>query len=200
MGGVFLKTTVFRQPLLRSADCSGGYKYLREGDEGVADPQLLHEVMGRDNPGLIGLFLETVPNAGELLQLTDIWGGHYPSDPDTIRALAGRGLDLDRPNWIGRTFLHGCAEKGDVDAARVFLEAGAGIDAVELEHGGTPLAAAAREGQAEMVRFLLEQGADPAAPVESSWAQPLSRAEKEGHGEVAALLRKRLSGQETGPR
>ena len=167
---------------------------LREGEEGVSDPQLLHEVMGRDNPGLIGLFLETVPNAGKLLQLTNIWGGNYPSDPDTIRALAGRGLDLDRPNWIGRTFLHGCAEKGDVDAARVFLEAGAAIDAVELEHGGTPLAAAAREGQAEMVRFLLEQGADPAAPAESPWAQPLRRAEKEGHWEAAALLRERLSG------
>ena len=170
-------------------------RVLREGEQGVSDPQLLHEVMGRDNPGLIGLFLETVPNAAELLQLTDIWGGNYPSDPDTIRALAGRGLDLDRPNWIGRTFLHGCAEKGDVAAARVFLEAGADIDAVELEHGGTPLAAAARAGQAEMARFLLEQGADPAAPAESPWAQPLRRAEKEGHGEVAGLLREWLSGQ-----
>ena len=150
--------------------------------------------MGRDNPGLIRLFLETVPNAGDFLQLTDIWGGNYPSHPDTIRALAGRGLDLDRPNWIGRTFLHGCAEKGDVDAARVYLELGADIDAVELEYGGTPLAAAARAGQAEMVRFLLEQGADPAAPEESPWAQPLPRAEKEGHGEAAALLKERLSG------
>ena len=167
---------------------------MREGDEGVLDPQLLHEVMGRDNPALIRLFLETVPNAGELLQLTDIWGGNYPSDPDTIRALAGRGLDLDRPNWIGRTFLHGCAEKGDVAAAGVYLDLGADIDAVELEFGGTPLAAAAREGKAEMVRFLLEKGADPAAPAESPWAQPLRRAEKEGHGEVAALLRKRLTG------
>ena len=166
---------------------------LREGEEGV-DPQLLHEVMGRDNPALIGLFLKTVPNAGDLLQLTDIWGGNYPSDPGTIRALADRGVDMRRANWIGRTFLHGCAEKGDVAAARVFLELGADIEAVELEYGGTPLAAAARKGQAEMVRFLLNQGADPSCPAESSWAQPLCRAEKEGHGEVAALLRERLSG------
>ncbi len=167
---------------------------LREGEEGVADPQLLHEVMGRDKPALIGLFLETVPNAGELFQLTDIWGGNYPSDPPTIRALADRGVDMRRANWIGRTFLHGCAEKGDVAAARVFLELGADIEAVELEYGGTPLAAAARKGQAEMVRFLLEQGADPAAPAQSPWAQPLCRAQKEGHGEAAALLEERLSG------
>ena len=167
---------------------------MRAGEEGVSDPQLLHEVMGRDNPALIGLFLDTTPDAGELFQLTDIWGGNYPSDPGTIRALADRGVDMRRANWIGRTFLHGCAEKGDVAAARVFLEFGADIEAVELEYGGTPLAAAARKGQAEMVRFLLDQGADPTAPAESSWAQPLCRAEKEGHGEVAALLRERLSG------
>ena len=74
-------------------------------------------------------------------------------------------------------------------AARVFLELGADIEAVELEYGGTPLAAAARKGQAEMVRFLLQQGADPAAPAASSWAQPLYWAEKEGHGEVVALLK-----------
>ena len=167
---------------------------MRAGEEGVSDPQLLHEVMGRDNPALIGLFLDTTPNAGELFQLTDIWGGNYPSDPGTIRALADRGVDMRRANWIGRTFLHGCAEKGDVAAARVFLELGADIEAVELEYGGTPLAAAARKGQAEMVRFLLNQGADPTAPAQSPWAQPLHWAEKEGHGEVAALLRERLSG------
>ena len=168
---------------------------MREGDVAVAHPQFLHELMGRDNPALIGVFLEITPDVGDLFQLTDIWGGNYPSDPDTIRTLADRGLDLHRANWIGRTFLHGCAEKGDVAAARVFLELGADIEAVELEYGGTPLAAAVRKGQAEMVRFLLEQGADPAAPAESSWAQPLYWAEKEGHGEVAALLKERLSGK-----
>ena len=162
---------------------------MREGDAVVAHSQFLHELMGRDNPALIGVFLEITPDVGDLFQLTDIWGGNYPSDPDTIRTLADHGLSLHRANWIGRTFLHGCAEKGDVAAARVFLELGADIEAVELEYGGTPLAAAARKGQAEMVRFLLEQGADPAAPAESRWAQPLYWAEKKGHGEVAALLK-----------
>lgn len=141
--------------------------------------------MGRDNPALIGVFLEITPDVGDLFQLTDIWGGNYPSDPDTIRALAERGFSLHHANWIGRTFLHDCAEKGDVAAARVFLELGADLEAVELEYGGTPLAAATRKGQEEMVRFLLEQG----APAESPWAQPLYWAEKEGHGEVAALLK-----------
>ena len=166
---------------------------VREGDRIVQHPQFLHKLMGQNNPELIGVFLENTPDVGDLFRLTDIWGGNYPSDPDTVRALAAHGIDLFRANWIGRTFLHGCAEKGDVEAARAFLELGADIDAIELEYGGTPLAAAARSGQAEMVRFLLDQGADPTAPAGSVWAQPLYWAEKEGHGEVAALLRDRLN-------
>ena len=167
---------------------------VRKGDGIVAHPQFLHELMGRNNPALVGVFLETTPDVSDLFRLTDIWGGNYPSDPDTIRALADHGLDLCRANWIGRTFLHGCAEKGDVDAACVFLELGADIEAVELEYGGTPLAAAARTGKVEMVRFLLDQGADPAAPVKSPpWAQPIYWAEKEGHGDVVALLKDRMN-------
>ena len=166
---------------------------VREGYSITAHPQFLHELMGRKNTSLIGAFLETTPDVADRFRLTDIWGGNYPSDPDTIRAMADRGLDLCRANWIGRTFLHGCAEKGDVAAARAFLELGADIDAIELEYGGTPLAAAARSGQDEMVRFLLDQGADPNAPSSSVWARPLYWAEKEGHDEVAALIKNRIN-------
>ena len=166
---------------------------VRKGEGIVEHPQFLHELMGRNNPALVGVFLETTADVDDLFRLTDIWGGNYPSDPDTIRSLADHGLDLCRASWIGRTFLHGCAEKGDVAAARVFLELRADIEAVELEFGGTPLAAAARFGKVEMVRFLLDQGADPATPIESRWAQPLYWAEKEEHGEVAVLLKDRLS-------
>ena len=169
---------------------------IREGDAAVAHPQFLHELMGRDNPALIGVFLEVTPDVGDLFQLTDIWGGNYPSDPDTIRTLADRGLDpaprqLDRPHLLCMAV----RKRAMLRRLGVFLEFGADIEAVELEYGGTPLAAAARKGQVEMVRFLLEQGADPAAPAESPWAQPLYWAEKEGHGEVAALLKERLSGK-----
>ena len=145
--------------------------------------------MGRDSPKLYRVLLEIVADLGDRLRLTDIWGGNYPSNPDIIRTLVEHGLDLHRANWIGRTFLHGCAEKGDVEAARTFLELGADIDAIELAEGGTPLAAAARKGQVEMVRFLLDTGADPTVPVDSRWAQPLYCAEQEGHAEVVAILK-----------
>ena len=113
--------------------------------------------------------------------------------------MADRGLDLNRANWIGRTFLHGCAEKGDGAAARVFLELGADIEAVELEYGGTPLAAAARKGQAEMVRFFY-WNKGPIQPRRPSrpWAQPLYWAEKKGHGEVATLLKEWFDGKGAG--
>ena len=176
-------------PPFAMVDDSELERAVREGGAVVSHPQFLHELMGRNNAELINIFLENTPDVGDLFRLTDIWGGNYPSDPDMIRTLAGHGLDLCRANWIGRTFLHGCAEKGDVAAARAFLDLGADIDAIELEYGGTPLAAAARSGKAEMVRFLLDQGANPTVPAESVWAQPLYGAEKEGHGEVVALLR-----------
>jgi ankyrin repeat protein len=124
------------------------------------------------------------------LALTDIWGGSYPRDLGSLRKLLDHGFDPNRPNWIGRTFLHRAAERGDTGLASALLEYGADINAVELEHGGTPLAAAAREGQVEMVRFLIERGADPAAPTESPWATPLAWAEKKGHREIADILRK----------
>ncbi len=39
---------------------------LREGDAAVAHSQFPHELMGRDNPALIGVFLEITPDVGVL--------------------------------------------------------------------------------------------------------------------------------------
>jgi ankyrin repeat protein len=60
----------------------------------------------------------------------------------------------------GRTLLHGVASRGNVDAARVFLEHGANIDATD-EQGATPLVMAVLGKQAAMVHYLLDAGADP---------------------------------------
>ena len=161
---------------------------IETGANTATDDQFLHELLARDNTALIRAFLDATPSSHELFQLTDIWGGNYPSDPEIIRLLADRGVDVNRSNWIGRTFLHRCAEVGDIAAARTFLELGADIEAMELEHGGTALAAAARQGRLEMVRFLLEQGADARMPADRSWAQPLAAAKKHGHSAVAVYL------------
>ena len=101
-----------------------------------------------------------------------VWEGHA----EVVELLLAAGLDPNRPNWIGRTFLHVAAGKGAVEAAAAMLEAGADLEAVELEHGGTPLSAAARAEGTEMVAFLLEKGADADAPPGSPWATARIRA------------------------
>ncbi len=159
----------------------------------LRDEQFLHEVMGRNDTGLIQLVLECHPEMVDNLILTDIWGGNYPADPDIIRALYQRGLDLNRANWIGRTFLHSAAEKGDIAAARTFIELGADIEAVELEFGSTPLGSAARKGQQEMVELLLAQGADARARADAPWGQALAQAEKAGYKEVGARIKQHLA-------
>ena len=155
----------------------------------LRDEQFLHEVLGRKNTALIRLVLERHADMLDRLILSDIWGGNYPADPDIIRALHERGLDLNRANWIGRTFLHSAAEKGDLAAARTFIELGADIEAVELEFSSTPLGSAARKGQKEMVEFLLAKGADAHAPADAAWGQALAQAKKGNHAEVVALLK-----------
>ncbi len=169
-----------------------------ENGPALRDEGFLHELMNRDDPALWHLVMDQQPALIETLCLTDIWSGSHPTDPGIVRALVAAGLDINRPNWIGRTFLHRAAEKGDLQAAGLYLELGADLGALELEHGGTPLAAAAREGQLEMVRFLLARGADASAPAGAPWAQPLTRAERAGKAEVAALLLEHLATKEQG--
>ncbi|MGQ0430747.1 MAG: ankyrin repeat domain-containing protein [Gammaproteobacteria bacterium] len=60
----------------------------------------------------------------------------------------------------GRTWLHSVASKGNVDAARVFLEHGADVNAVDDE-GAPALVLAVLKNHTAMVRFLLDSGADP---------------------------------------
>lgn len=70
--------------------------------------------------------------------------------------------------------------------ARILVQNGADIEAVELEHGGTPLAEAVREDQPDMVRFLLQQGANPDAPEGSAWSTARAIARQKGNEEILA--------------
>ena len=70
--------------------------------------------------------------------------------------------DLAEVNRGGFTALHFAARQGDVDSARLLLDAGARIDATAAD-GSAPLALAAFSDQATVVKLLLERGADPNA-------------------------------------
>src|SRR5450432_3491612 len=74
------------------------------------------------------------------------------------------GVVIDGPNVRGRSFgdtpLHIVAIWGDLEAARVLIEAGAEVDA-RGEHRFTPLHEAVSQGKIEVADFLLKHGANP---------------------------------------
>ena len=72
--------------------------------------------------------------------------------------------------------------------ARLLLDHGADINAVDEEFRSTPLGFAARWNRRDMVQLLLQRGADPNMS-DASWATPLAWAEKKGHHTIALELR-----------
>ena len=145
--------------------------------ERLGDLQIM-ELILRHQPD----FLKRTPDP------TPWWSLATPKTPDFAHWLIERGLDPNRPNWLGITMLHRCAAKGDIAMAEVFLNAGADIDAVETDSCCTPLAAAARTGKREMVDWLLAKGANRNIPEDEPWAQPLEWAKRKMHDAIAMLL------------
>ena len=162
---------------------------LNAGDISSQDDQFLHELIGRNNLELINLLVQRFEDIGELLQLTDIWGGNYPKDRAILSVLLKNGLNINKPNWTGRTFLHKCAEEDDIEMADILLEFGADMEAVEAVYGETPIASAARCGKVDMVAFLKEKGANISGNSNKPWTQPIVIAKSKGHVDVIAMLK-----------
>jgi ankyrin repeat protein len=118
------------------------------------------------------------------------WGREYYFKHEDIAALLlERGMSPHHRNCHGTTLLHGMAQLGALPRARLLVDHGAAIDAVDREFQSTPLGLAARWGRREMVAFLLERGADPDA-AGAPWARPLTWALRKGQDHVAATLRR----------
>ncbi len=80
-------------------------------------------------------------------------------------------VEIDNPHVEGSTgdgLLHVIAVWGDVEAARVLLDAGVEIDRPG-EDGFTALHEAVSQGHPEVVRLLLERGADPYRTNDFGW-------------------------------
>lgn len=118
------------------------------------------------------------------------WGRYYYfKHTEIARLLLENGMNPNHMNWRHVTLLHDMAQEGDIEKARLLLDHGAEIDAVDEEYRSTPLGFAARWGHREMAALLLERGADPnksGAP----WSTPLAWAHKKGHTEIEADLRR----------
>lgn len=181
---------------------------IRDSHEVIRHKEFLGNVMAKRDAELLDLYLDSDATVPARMHF---WHGvTYPRSPVLVKKLLARGLDPNRPDWLGKTFLHACAENGDRSVAAVFLDAGADINAREIEFQGTPLAAAVRstppappsEGgngggsakqaqcQRRMVEFLLKRGAKANLPGDPPWATPLAWAKRHGHGDIVELLSK----------
>jgi len=171
---------------------------IRDGHEVVRHEEFLANVIAKRDPELLDLYLDSDPTVPDRMQL---WSGvTYPRSPALVRRLLDRGLDPNRPDWLGKTFLHACAENADRTVAAVFLDAGADINAREVEFQGTPLASAVRscceavdskqaQRRRRMVEFLLKRGAATNLPGDNPWATPLAWATRRRSGHLVELLR-----------
>ena len=117
------------------------------------------------------------------------WGPYYYFKHYEMAAyLLQRGMDANHMNWHRFTVLHHVSAEGDVAKARLLLDHGAAIDAIDDEYRSTPLGIAARWGRRDVVALLLARGADPNASG-ARWSTPLAWARKKGHADVEAALR-----------
>lgn len=83
--------------------------------------------------------------------------------------------------------IYGHTAEEVVEFARILVDSGAEVDALESQLCSTPLGWAARYGQIELCRFLLSRGAD-ANGGDAAWARPLAWARRYGHDNIVDLL------------
>ena len=96
-------------------------------------------------------------------------------------------MDPNTMSWHHVTLLHDAAWTGWADRARLLIDHGADLNAVDEEYQSTPLGFAARFGNVEMVELLLDAGADPGLSG-AEWSKPLVWAERKGHRSVMEML------------
>jgi ankyrin repeat protein len=148
-----------------------------------AEGVLMMPAKGRNRP-----MLELLMRFGAQVPALSKWGRFYYFVHDDVAAfLLERGMNPGHTSWQQVTLLHDMAQSGDIAKARLLLDHGADIDAIDDEYRTTPLGMAARWGQREMVAFLLERGADPNRSG-AEWSVPLTWAQKKGHATIANAL------------
>ena len=84
-------------------------------------------------------------------------------DPQLVRALVAKGLDVNAPEVDGTMAIHWAVRSGDASMAQVLLRAGAKADAAN-RYGVTPLALAALNGDPAIVQVLLDAGTTRTRP------------------------------------
>ena len=132
--------------------------------------------------------LELLIQCGATVPALSKWGRFYYFRHDDIAAfLLAHEMSASHMTWHNVTLLHDMAQSGDVAKARLLLDHGADIDAIDDEYQSTPLGMAARWGQRKMAAFLLARAADP-NKAGALWSTPLAWARTKGHADIVEDL------------
>ena len=83
--------------------------------------------------------------------------------------------------------IHDAAEKGNIEAVKQHLAAGADVNAKDYR-GGTPLQFAVGRGRKEIIELLIAKGADVNAKIDGAGLTPLHMASGSGRYEIVELL------------
>ena len=81
----------------------------------------------------------------------------YINEDDLFQVLKNK-KDIDKRDDLGRTFLMGCAENGDIDNVKKLIAAGADIQLTD-SNGRSALIFALKAGQIKTAEYLCEKGA-----------------------------------------
>jgi ankyrin repeat protein len=178
-------------PLIQAGRLDEAERLLRENPQWLGDMEtgwgdgILAGPAREGRHDLIAMFMRL----GARVPPVSKWAPYYYFKHEATAAfLLEHGMDPNHMNWHRFTLLHHMAADGEAGKARLLLDHGADIDAIDDEYRSTPLGVAARRGQTAMVELLLQRGADPTAGG-APWAIPLAWAERKGHQGIADLLR-----------
>jgi ankyrin repeat protein len=170
---------------------------IRTDYEVVRHPEFSGNVLRTHDLSLLELYLDSESSALDHLDFESILA--WPQSPELVRKLLARGLDPNQTDWLGKSLLHLCAEVGAKSVSAILLDAGADINARDVEFQGTPLAAAVRTycttddpkqaaSALHMVKFLLKHGAKPDLPNDQLWSTPLAWASRHNRTDLRELL------------
>ena len=148
------------------------------------DPSTAKQIHAND---LIYDCLRKVDDEEEMLEVF-AWlfeAGMTPNDSDWLRVSSLHRLALGNTQYGS----DGSIYEPHPKTLKLFIEAGADLNAKDEEYHSTPLGWAARWGRKEAVELLVERGAKTNLPDDLPWATPLSWARKKGHAEIERMLK-----------
>ncbi len=122
------------------------------------------------DPGYTLLMLAFMPLRGSL------YYKEYTPHPQVIKALIEAGVDVNAQNIKGETALYLAAKRGDTEAVKMLLAAGAEVNTQDNYNKETPLNQAARRDHTEIVKALIAAGADVNAKDEDNSTALMSAA------------------------